>query len=516
MAMFFVNLKNFSRSKGQSSVNAAAYRAAAAYTDQRTGVLHSYSKKGGVLDVSILAPAHAPAWTRDPEKLWNAAEQCERKNGRVARELLTALPHELSQEQAFVLAKAISQHLVDCYGVAAMCCVHAADPRGDQRNCHAHILFTTRQIDAAGFGAKTRVLDDRKTGPEQVEAMRSKVAEITNTHLERAGVAERVSHRTLLDQSVEAENRGDLAQAIRLTRIATEHEGQHGTAARRRGESTPQTLTNDAITVTNTELLRDALHTAERALHIFRRARGTQSRMRTRVHVETKSRATGKDAQLLNDQARLLAETGRVEAQVADTYRSMLEDFIRTHGANRAEMIVDYARLRALDPADTRALAQHAHDPKVGILLRQALAAERARVHASALPERRHRRYGTAMVRTQKAQAALHAPGAPHGRKQWAQLRRAQEQALTAARHHEQRAALLAGHDADYRANARAAAAADRLRELEHRRRRHFPLPGDGVAAVPGAAVSGIPAPEVVVAAAHQRSSRRPRFGRVM
>jgi hypothetical protein len=58
------------------------------------------------------------------------------------------------------------------------------------------------------------VLDDRKTGPEEVEFLRARVAELTNLHLTRAGHATQVDHRRLEVQAKDAEEAGALAKAV--------------------------------------------------------------------------------------------------------------------------------------------------------------------------------------------------------------------------------------------------------------------------------------------------------------
>jgi len=59
------------------------------------------------------------AWARDRASLWNAAESAEtRKNARVAREYLVALPVELSPPQRLELVRGFSQELSDRYGFA--------------------------------------------------------------------------------------------------------------------------------------------------------------------------------------------------------------------------------------------------------------------------------------------------------------------------------------------------------------------------------------------------------------
>lgn len=57
-----------------------------------------------------------------------------------------ALPAELSKEQRQELARSFVRSLSERYGVAADYAIHAPSVKGDQRNHHAHILLTTRQV----------------------------------------------------------------------------------------------------------------------------------------------------------------------------------------------------------------------------------------------------------------------------------------------------------------------------------------------------------------------------------
>ena len=77
MAIYHLTVKCMSRSHGQSATAAAAYRSALKIRDERTGELHDYSRKGGVLHRELIVPAGAPDWARQRERLWNAAEVAE-------------------------------------------------------------------------------------------------------------------------------------------------------------------------------------------------------------------------------------------------------------------------------------------------------------------------------------------------------------------------------------------------------------------------------------------------------
>ena len=179
---FTPSLQTISRSSGRSSVLAAAYRACVKLTDERLGITTDYTPKGKhglVGNIFIGIPGD------DISKLWNDAEKKEtRVNSTVARELMVPLSAEWNDNERRECVRDIAQMLRDKYGVAVLASIHR--PNRDSKNDHAHILFTTRTVDAEGnFGKKTRILDDAKTG--EVKKMREAVCEIVNTHARANG-----------------------------------------------------------------------------------------------------------------------------------------------------------------------------------------------------------------------------------------------------------------------------------------------------------------------------------------
>ncbi len=190
-----------SRSQGRSATAAIAYRVAERIEDRRTGLTFDYAARGGVDHTETLAPDHAPDWVYDRSELWNRVEEAEtRKNSQVAREVRVALPAELAHAQRVELVRDFAQEQFVDRGMIADIALHAPGREGDDRNHHAHILLTTREIGPEGFSAKNR--DWNKV--EVLEGWREAWARDSNIALERAGIEDRVDHRTLEAQRDEA------------------------------------------------------------------------------------------------------------------------------------------------------------------------------------------------------------------------------------------------------------------------------------------------------------------------
>lgn len=206
MAIYHLSVKAISRSAGRSATAAAAYRAGAKIADERTGEIHDYTRKGGVESTEIVLPDNAPAWANDRAKLWNAAELAEtRKNSCVAREFEVALPHELPAEERRKLAVDFAREMANREGCAVDVAIHKPSNEHDNLNHHAHILRTTRKVEAEGLGEK---LDTEKAGRARaadLEAVRARWADMTNEALQRNGIAARVDHRSLAAQGIERE-----------------------------------------------------------------------------------------------------------------------------------------------------------------------------------------------------------------------------------------------------------------------------------------------------------------------
>ena len=83
----------------------------------------------------------------------NTVEKVEnRKNSQLAREFEIAFPHELNAEQRQSMLNELCQDIVKRHGVVVDAAIHAPHTQSgsDERNFHAHIMFTTRSIDEHG------------------------------------------------------------------------------------------------------------------------------------------------------------------------------------------------------------------------------------------------------------------------------------------------------------------------------------------------------------------------------
>lgn len=207
-----------SRGKGQSAIAKAAYNSRSKLTDERTGEVKDFSRLKGLIFSGIFPGSrNAPEWVQDRGQLWNKANQAEkRKDARLAQEIEISLPHEMSDQQREWLVKDFVREAFTRKGITADVAIHEPSKRGDDRNYHAHILLTVREIGPDGFGKK---LPERDA--EQIERWREQWAHLQNRHLERHGYDARVDHRSLEAQGIDRE--------------PTRHRGPHVDAIERRG-----------------------------------------------------------------------------------------------------------------------------------------------------------------------------------------------------------------------------------------------------------------------------------------
>lgn len=148
MAIAFAHVSIHSRSKGHSAVAASAYRTASRLMDERTGVLYDFTHRDDVVFTDTLLPHNLNPEFYNREYLWNQVEHSEKRiDSQVCKDVVLALPKELDLTQQIELTKRFANtHFVD-HGLAVDIAIH---DHGDG-NPHAHILVTTRRLEAHGF-----------------------------------------------------------------------------------------------------------------------------------------------------------------------------------------------------------------------------------------------------------------------------------------------------------------------------------------------------------------------------
>ncbi len=217
------------RSAGQSAIASAAYRAGEKLYSERYGEYSDYTKKGGVRFTEILLPPHAPPEYADRQTLWNAVEEAEKHpQSQLAYSFDIALQNEFSLEENIALAKQFLLEQFVSRGMIVDLAIHDPEKEGGVQNPHFHVLCPIRPLDATGaWGAKQhRVYELDEDGnrirdeacnyvfnavpttdwgrPETLEHWREQWAAMCNAKFAEKGISERIDHRTLEAQGVDA------------------------------------------------------------------------------------------------------------------------------------------------------------------------------------------------------------------------------------------------------------------------------------------------------------------------
>ena len=224
MAIYHLSIKIISRGKGKSAVAASAYRSGEKIKNEYDGIVHDFTRKGGIAHTEILLPENAPQEFLDRGTLWNSVEKIEKsKNSQLAREIEVALPKELDREKQIEL---IREYVKENFVKVGMCADIALHDKNDG-NPHCHILLTMRPLNEdTTWGAKSKkeyILDENrekiklKNGnyktrkinttdwneQDKAEEWRKAWADITNKYLEENSIQNKVDHRSYLRQGIE-------------------------------------------------------------------------------------------------------------------------------------------------------------------------------------------------------------------------------------------------------------------------------------------------------------------------
>lgn len=230
MATYFVRMSN--GYKGQSG-------------KRRDYIAREKSFSGEKIRQELVASEdfNLPSWAKNGREFFEAADKFERRNGVVFRQLIIALPCELSHEENVLVAKNIVQKIIgnDKAGTWA---IHSKPAfTTNDENIHMHLMFSDRIQDPA-IKEKSKELYFRRYNPKNPEKggyqkdttlntghhknpamnqIREQIADAINEGYAKAGIDIRISEKTLEAQKAEAISENDLDKAKLLDRKPFRH-----------------------------------------------------------------------------------------------------------------------------------------------------------------------------------------------------------------------------------------------------------------------------------------------------
>ncbi|QKK27053.1 Ti-type conjugative transfer relaxase TraA [Rhizobium hidalgonense] len=232
MAIMFVRAQMISRGAGRSIISAAAYRHRTRMMDEQVGA--SYNYRSGASDLvheELALPDCVPDWLHKAidglsvasasEALWNAVEAFETLgNAQLARELIIALPEELTRAENIAMVREFVRDNLTARGMVVDWVYHDKDG-----NPHIHLMMTLRPLTEDGFGPKKVpvlgedgkplrvVTPDRPNGKivyrlwagdkEAMKGWKIGWAETANRHLALAGHEIRLDGRSYAEQGLD-------------------------------------------------------------------------------------------------------------------------------------------------------------------------------------------------------------------------------------------------------------------------------------------------------------------------
>ena len=199
MAIYHLNAKWHTRKKDTKlrALRAYAYRAGARVFDPLNNRVYNSTNKKEVVHVETVGPPNAAAWMLDPLALWAHIEQRENRSDSVLfAEWEGALPNELGLDECKAIVSGFVSEFMLAEGQVTSWALH--DKSG---NRHFHAMCTTRDIEGDGFGKK----NNRWRQWAMLYKTREGLAKHINMALEKAGLPQRVTHKSYADLGIDRE-----------------------------------------------------------------------------------------------------------------------------------------------------------------------------------------------------------------------------------------------------------------------------------------------------------------------
>lgn len=186
------------------------------------------------------ASGNLPEWAKDGKDFWKEGDQREQIGGRVYREIVVALPNELTKEQRIQLTNDfIQEHIGDQHAYSVAIHSKEATLKEGVKQPHAHIMFSERKLDGIQrdkklYFKKANTKQPERGGnkkdrswitKEKLNHLRESWAIMQNQTLEKYGHEARVDHRSFKVRRQEALENNDVIKAELLARNPEEHLG---------------------------------------------------------------------------------------------------------------------------------------------------------------------------------------------------------------------------------------------------------------------------------------------------
>jgi len=199
-----------------------------------------YSNSHVEEELEYKTSGNLPEWAKDEKDFWQSADKNERAGGRVYREIVVALPNELTKEQRIELIdKFIKEQLGDKFAYSVAIHSKAATLGEGQDNPHAHIMFSERKLDGIKRGREHFFKQANSKQPElggnkkdrewqkrdKLINIREAWANLQNEILAEYGHETRVDHRSFEARRNEAIAKKDMRATVILNREPERHVG---------------------------------------------------------------------------------------------------------------------------------------------------------------------------------------------------------------------------------------------------------------------------------------------------
>jgi len=195
--------------------------------DHAMYILREQALENGETALDVLPLSNMGQDAEEIAACWKALEAMEegyRANAKVQYRIIWNLPHGLDAEQRREMVEDFCERTFGRLGLPWVAAVHNADARGDQRNFHAHVCFSTRPCERTG-DHQWSIAQEKVNGltdEDGLKLMRTLVAGHMNVACRDAGLAARFTHQTYKERRIDAERQEHVGPAAMAAHEAGE------------------------------------------------------------------------------------------------------------------------------------------------------------------------------------------------------------------------------------------------------------------------------------------------------